>query len=217
MDAAVEPGGAPAAAPQAGASRGDVFAACARVSALVALFGLGLHQAAPLVSPAAGGNDETALLHLLQWCSVPTPAQLGVGAAAAALVSAARLALLSSWPNFREATERSNVAALSCLGYADLLWVATLPAMSEELLFRGALLPAVYPDWRGVLVSGAVFGALHNTGGGRNAAFAAWAAGVGCVYGGTALLTGSVWAPVAAHALANAASGALWMRQRRGE
>jgi membrane protease YdiL (CAAX protease family) len=179
---------------------------------------------------------------------VPTAAQLGVGAAAAAVVTAARLALLSSWPDFREATERSNVAALSRLDYADLLWVATLPAMSEELLFRGALLPAVYPDWcaarpwrlaeelrarpcrtglpsptrppvcrRGVLVSGAVFGALHNTGGGRNAAFAAWAAGVGCVYGGTALLTGSIWAPVAAHALANAAAGALWMRQRRGE
>ena len=31
--------------------------------------------------------------------------------------------------------------------YADLLVVGGLPALSEELLFRGALIPAVYPDW----------------------------------------------------------------------
>lgn len=36
---------------------------------------------------------------------------------------------------------------LGPLGTADLLWVAALPAVSEELLFRGALIPAVYPDW----------------------------------------------------------------------
>lgn len=36
---------------------------------------------------------------------------------------------------------------LGPLGAADLLWVAALPAVSEELLFRGALIPAVYPDW----------------------------------------------------------------------
>jgi membrane protease YdiL (CAAX protease family) len=36
---------------------------------------------------------------------------------------------------------------LSPLGAADVLWVAALPALSEELLFRGALIPAIYPDW----------------------------------------------------------------------
>ena len=36
---------------------------------------------------------------------------------------------------------------LAPLGYADLLVVGGLPALSEELLFRGALIPAVYPDW----------------------------------------------------------------------
>ena len=30
---------------------------------------------------------------------------------------------------------------------ADLLWVGALPGVSEELLFRGALIPAIYPDW----------------------------------------------------------------------
>lgn len=36
---------------------------------------------------------------------------------------------------------------LAPLAAGDLLWVAALPAVSEELLFRGALIPAVYPDW----------------------------------------------------------------------
>lgn len=36
---------------------------------------------------------------------------------------------------------------LAPLSPADVLLVAGLPAVSEELLFRGALVPAIYPDW----------------------------------------------------------------------
>ena len=36
---------------------------------------------------------------------------------------------------------------LAPLRGADVLLVAALPAVSEELLFRGALIPAIYPDW----------------------------------------------------------------------
>jgi membrane protease YdiL (CAAX protease family) len=36
---------------------------------------------------------------------------------------------------------------LSPLAPYDLLWLAALPAISEELLFRGALIPALSPDW----------------------------------------------------------------------
>jgi membrane protease YdiL (CAAX protease family) len=43
----------------------------------------------------------------------------------------------------------------------------------QELFFRGAILPLVGVDWRGIAVAGLVFGILHITGG-RNAAFAAW-------------------------------------------
>jgi membrane protease YdiL (CAAX protease family) len=63
------------------------------------------------------------------------------------LVSGARLILLRLWPAFSEATERSNKQILENLQPADVLWVTTLPAVSEELLFRGALIPATYPDW----------------------------------------------------------------------
>lgn len=36
---------------------------------------------------------------------------------------------------------------LSPLAPYDLLWVAALPGISEEVLFRGALIPALSPDW----------------------------------------------------------------------
>lgn len=36
---------------------------------------------------------------------------------------------------------------LAPLQWYDLLWVGGLPGLSEELLFRGALIPSVAADW----------------------------------------------------------------------
>ena len=36
---------------------------------------------------------------------------------------------------------------LTLLAWYDLLWVTALPGISEELLFRGGLIPALSPDW----------------------------------------------------------------------
>jgi membrane protease YdiL (CAAX protease family) len=102
-----------------------------------------------------------------------------------------------------------NSQLLMNLGPLDVLLVALASGVPEELLFRGALLPASFPDWRGAALSAALFGALHVSGG-RNAAFALWAAGVGGVYGAAMLATGSVWVPAAAHVAANAASAFVW-------
>ncbi len=74
---------------------------------------------------------------------------------------------------------------------------------------RGALIPATWPDWRGLLLSSALFGALHNSGG-RNWSFAAWAAAVGGLYGAAYLYTHNIWVPAGAHALANCGSALLW-------
>ena len=158
------------------------------------------------------------LLHCwLAGATLPGAGQLALAVAVAAGVTATRTALLAAWPEFKEASDRSN-QQVSCAGRlswrvlatlwlrwqarllaskyplysvlllaraaaaaaaediatqansrngscsalpaslvnpqvlaplaaADLLWVAALPAISEELLFRGALIPAVYPDW----------------------------------------------------------------------
>lgn len=88
--------------------------------------------------------------------------------------------------------------------------VSFVPGISEELLFRGALIPALFTDWRGVVISGIVFGALHNTGG-RNVAFAAWASAVGCLYGFAFLLTEDVYVPIFAHSCANLFSAMYWL------
>ena len=80
---------------------------------------------------------------------------------------------------------------------------------AQELLFRCALLPAIGGDAAAVAISGAVFGALHVTGG-RNAAYAAWATVVGCLYGTLAVATHDGTAPMLAHTLANIAAAALW-------
>ncbi len=71
-------------------------------------------------------------------------------------------------------------------------------------------MPAIYPDWRGVLISGAVFGALHINGG-RNLEFGVWAGSVGCAYGAAYLATGNLAVPMAAHAAANIASASVWL------
>lgn len=186
-----------------------MLTACVLVSLLIAVLGLGLHELAPHISPAVREGQEEAVLALLQWPPPPGLQEIGIGLAAAAAVTAARLALLAAWPAFREASDRSNEQALSPLGPADLLVVSLLPGLSEELLFRGALVPAIAPDWRGAVIAGLVFGALHS-GGGRNAAFAAWASAVGCLYGALLLSTGSLWVPALAHSTANLASAALW-------
>lgn len=134
---------------------------------------------------------------------------MGITLGTVGLVTGARLALMSAWPDFRVATNRSNKQILSPLGWFDIFLVAVLSGASEELLFRGAIIPATFLDWRGAVVSGLVFGLLHNSGG-RNLAFAAWASAVGVVYGGLFIYTQNIWVPVSAHALSNFCSAAVW-------
>ena len=63
-------------------------------------------------------------------------------------------------------------------------------------------------------MAGAAFGVLHNSGG-RNWAFAAWAAAVGCIYGAIYLQTGDISVPIGAHTLANLAGAVLWLQFRK--
>ena len=70
-----------------------------------------------------------------------------IAVSCAALVTAARALLLQRWPAFAEASQRSNGLVMPKLSALDLAWLAALPGFSEELLFRGALIPSLYPDW----------------------------------------------------------------------
>ncbi|CAA6659635.1 unnamed protein product [Spirodela intermedia] len=118
------------------------------------------------------------------------------------LVSASRYILLKTWPSFAESSEAANEQALSNLNPVDYLVVACLPGISEELLFRGGLLPLFGLNWTGALVVGAIFGCLH-LGGDRRYSFAAWATFVGFVYGMAAVASSSIMVPMASHCLNN--------------
>ena len=156
------------------------------------------------------GTDPALLQELLRLpAGFDTWQQLGMALGLTGLVTGARIGLLLTWPEFRHATNVSNCQILSPLGPLDILVVAAVAGLSEEWLFRGAIIPASFPDYRGVLLSAALFGLLHNSGG-RNLAFAAWAGVVGAMYGGVFLLTHNIWVPVLAHTLANVASAAAW-------
>ncbi|MCL7051714.1 hypothetical protein MKW94_011931 [Papaver nudicaule] len=125
------------------------------------------------------------------------------------LISSARFLLLKTWPNFAESSEASNQMVLSQLEPLDYILVACLPGLSEELLFRGALMPLFGLNWKSALVVAAIFGVLH-LGNGRKYSFAIWATFVGLAYGYAAIISSSIIVPMASHALNNLVGATLW-------
>eukprot|EP00850_Spirogloea_muscicola_P001428 SM000005S17225 [mRNA] locus=s5:971739:973579:+ [translate_table: standard] len=196
----------PLSTPSAG--RADVFRACAVTSAALAGAGELARQASHWAAAShLPVNDCTALMpYNGELWHVPAAATLALG------VTCLRLVNLKLSPAFAQASATSNQQVLSLLEPIDYVWLAGFSGFSEELLFRGALLPLVAPDWAGAAISGAVFGALH-FGGGRNAEFALWASFIGFLYGAAALATSDLTVPMVAHTLANLAAAALWRLQ----
>lgn len=81
---------------------------------------------------------------------------------------------------------------------ARLLLLASLSAVAEELFFRAALMP-----WLGVLISSLVFGLLHVSSRETYLGWMLWASVMGLVFAGLFLGSGSLLAPVLAHATIN--------------
>ncbi|WVZ25577.1 hypothetical protein V8G54_004121 [Vigna mungo] len=88
---------------------------------------------------------------------------------------------------------------LSSLQPLDYIVVAFLPGISEELLFRGAILPLLGTNWNSIGIAALIFGILH-LGNGRKYSFAIWATFVGLAYGYATILSSSVAVPMASHA-----------------
>jgi membrane protease YdiL (CAAX protease family) len=85
----------------------------------------------------------------------------------------------------------------------DVVTIAALSGVTEELFFRGILLPEM-----GLTLSSICFGALHAL----CAVYFAWATAVGALMGALALGSGSLVAPILAHATYNL--GALLVLRR---
>lgn len=187
------------------ASRSDVLQACTVTSGLIAALGLLIRQVSHVASmeglPILDCSTEVTF-GIEMW-------HLELITGLVILISSCRYLLLKTWPDFAESTEAANQQVLTSLQPLDYLVVSFLPGVTEELLFRGALLPLFGMDWKSVLLAATIFGVLH-LGNGRKYSFAIWATFVGIVYGYATIVSSSLVVPMASHALNNLAGGLLW-------
>ncbi|KAJ4901113.1 CAAX amino terminal protease family protein [Raphanus sativus] len=189
----------------AAAPRDKVLQACTVTSGLMAALGLLIRKASHVASTEGLPIPD---------CSSDIPFgfetwHLGLIAGTVVLISSSRFLLLNSWPDFADSSEAANQQILASLEPLDYLVVATLPGISEEMLFRGALMPLFGTSWGSIVGVGLIFGLLH-LGSGRKYSFAVWASVVGIVYGYAAVLSSSLVVPMASHALNNLVGGLLW-------
>jgi uncharacterized protein len=118
------------------------------------------------------------------------------------------------WPAYRRSADFYLELVIKPLEWADLIWLGLLPGLSEELLFRGVMLPALGFNLAAVVVSSVLFGVLHLSGNGQWP-YVVWATIVGFALGYCALVTGNLVVPVVAHIITNLISGLVWKINHR--
>ncbi|KAL5053569.1 hypothetical protein RYX36_034251 [Vicia faba] len=186
-------------------SRNAVLQACILTSALIAAFGTLIRQVSHVASieglPVLDCSTEVSF-GFEMW-------HLELITGLVVLISSSRYLLLKTWPDFAESSEAANTQVLSSLQPLDYIVVAFLPGISEELLFRGAVLPLLGMNWQSIGVAAFIFGVLH-IGNGRKYSFAIWATFVGLAYGYATVLSSSLAVPMASHAVNNLVGGLLW-------
>ena len=163
----------------------------ALLAALATMLALALRDGVPWVHPEPW-------LVLPQELSLAASAALGL-AVATAIVAFTRVAV----PRFgwaqRLHSELRPVARELTIG--QILIVAGLSSLGEELLFRGLLVPMLT-----VVPAAVVFGLAHQIKGPSRWIWAGWATAVGLMLGAIFALTGSLVGPLLAHAIVNAAN-----------
>jgi uncharacterized protein len=113
------------------------------------------------------------------------------------------------WTGYRKSADYFLELVLKPLALPDLIWLGLLPGLSEELLFRGVMLPALGSDLIAVIVSSLCFGILHFNGS-QQWPYVIWATIVGIILAYSALLTGNLLVPIVAHIITNWISSYLW-------
>lgn len=121
-----------------------------------------------------------------------------------------------AWPAYRQSADFYLELVLKPLLWPDLIWLGLLPGMSEELLFRGVMLPALGLNITAVVVSSVCFGILHLSGL-QQWPYAIWATMVGLLLGYSALATGNLLVPIIAHVVTNFVSSCLWKLGNRDQ
>lgn len=157
--------------------------------------------------------DASAMLLPVEWTSLSMLAGLGLGLG----ITAASSLLYQIWPNYRQSAEYYLELVIKPLALPDLIWLGLLPGLSEELLFRGVMLPSLGLTWFGLLLSSLCFGVLHFSGS-QQWAYVVWASIIGSVLGLSAMLTGNLLVPIVAHITTNLISSCVWkLKHQRAE
>lgn len=149
-------------------------------------------------------DTSTAILPL-QWSSLSVLGGIGLGLG----ITAASSVIYRLWKSYRYSADYYLELVIKPLALPDLIWLGLLPGMSEELLFRGVMLPALGLTWFGIVLSSLCFGVLHFSGS-QQWAYVIWATVIGVVLGLSAVLTGNLLVPIVAHITTNLVSSCFW-------
>ncbi len=134
---------------------------------------------------------------------------IGWGVGFAIVIAIASALVYQVWPQYRASADYYVQLVVKPLLWPDLIWLGLLPGLSEELLFRGVMLPAFGRNWEGIAISSLCFGALHLSGW-KQWPYLVWATVVGGVLGFSAVWSGNLLVPIVAHSLTNVISAAIW-------
>lgn len=145
----------------------------------------------------------------LTWNTTALPLGIGLGL----LITFASSLIYRLWPGYRRSADFYLEFILKPLFWADLIWVGLLPGLSEELLFRGVMLPALGLNIVGVILSSLCFGILHLSGS-QQWSYVVWATAVGVLFACSALATGNLLVPIVAHIFTNLVSSCMWKLER---
>lgn len=149
--------------------------------------------------------DASTLMLPLRWSGLSALTGIGLGLS----ITAASAVMYRIWKAYRDSADYYLELVIKPLVLPDLIWLGLLPGMSEELLFRGVMLPALGLNWFGILLSSVCFGILHFSGT-QQWAYVIWATVIGVVLGLSAALTGNLLVPIVAHITTNLLSGCIW-------
>ncbi|WP_407658831.1 CPBP family intramembrane glutamic endopeptidase [Leptothoe spongobia] len=142
------------------------------------------------------------------------PSHLGIYPIGMGLLLGSGITLVSGllyriWPRYRRSAEVYLDYILTPLLLPDVLWLGLLPGISEELLFRGVMLPALGGNLIALGLSSLCFGLLHMSDL-RQWPYMLWATCVGGLLGYSALASQNLLVPVIAHIFTNMVSSLLW-------
>lgn len=147
---------------------------------------------------------EASLLSL-KWSGLAVLMGLGLGGA----ITVASSVIYRTWAAYRQSADYYLELVLKPLIWPDVIWLGLLPGLSEELLFRGVMLPSFGMDAAGVIFSSLCFGVLHLSNL-KQWPYVVWATIVGMSLGASAVVTGNLLVPIVAHIATNLISSFIW-------